>query len=226
MITVVDNYDSFTYNLVQQIERLAGERLRVIRNDEFEPEALLAEHPKAIVISPGPGTPGRAGRCIDLIRANTTIPLLGVCLGHQAIAEAFGAQVVRGALPVHGKVSAVRHHDANLFAGCPHPMQTARYHSLVVARETVPDFLQIDAETDDGAIMALSHRERPMYGIQFHPESYGTEGGDQLISNFLKLLWHPARMRGIPLEQATLAPSAGDSAASRGMTPDERQVRR
>jgi anthranilate synthase component 2 len=185
MITVVDNYDSFTYNLVQQIERLAGERLRVIRNDAFEPEALLAEKPRAIVISPGPGTPARAGRCIELIRANKTIPLLGVCLGHQAIAEAFGATVLRGALPVHGKISAVRHQGDRLFADCPVPMQTARYHSLVVQRETLPEFLVVDAETDDGAIMALSHTERPMFGIQFHPESYGTEGGDRLIQNFL-----------------------------------------
>jgi len=185
LITVVDNYDSFTYNLVQQIERLAGERLRVVRNDAFEPAELLAEQPKAIVISPGPGTPARAGRCIDLIRANETVPLLGVCLGHQAIAEAFGARVVRGALPVHGKVSEVVHRGERLFAGCPQPMQTARYHSLVVEHETVPDFLQVDAQTDDGAIMALSHRTRPIFGIQFHPESYGTAGGDQLIRNFL-----------------------------------------
>jgi anthranilate synthase component 2 len=185
MITVIDNYDSFTYNLVQQIERLAGERLEVLRNDEFDPEALLDANPKALVISPGPGTPARAGRCIDLIRANKTVPLLGVCLGHQAIAEAFGAQVVRGELPVHGKISEVRHGGANLFAGCPQPMQTARYHSLVVARETLPDFLQVDAQTDDGAIMALSHTERPVFGIQFHPESYGTSGGDRLIANFL-----------------------------------------
>lgn len=188
MITVVDNYDSFTYNLVQQLERLAGERLRVVRNDEFDPAALLAEKPSAIVISPGPGTPARAGRCIDLIRANESIPLLGVCLGHQAIAEAFGAKVVRGELPVHGKVSEVHHADANLFAGCPHPMHTARYHSLVVARDTLPDFLQVDAETDDGAIMAISHRDRPVFGIQFHPESYGTAGGDRLIENFLGAL--------------------------------------
>lgn len=185
MITVVDNYDSFTYNLVQQIERLAGERLRVIRNDAFDPAELIAENPTAIVISPGPGTPARAGRCIQLIRANTTIPLLGVCLGHQAIAEAFGAKVVRGSLPVHGKVSEVHHRGRRLFAGCPDPMQTARYHSLVVEESTVPDFLQIDAETEDGAIMALSHKERPIFGIQFHPESYGTTGGDQLIRNFL-----------------------------------------
>ena len=185
MITVVDNYDSFTYNLVQQIERLAGERLRVIRNDAFEPADLLAEKPKAIVISPGPGTPGRAGRCIELIQANQDIPLLGVCLGHQAIAEAFGAKVIRGALPVHGKVSEVHHRGERLFAGCPDPMHTARYHSLVVEEATVPEFLQVDAHTEDGAIMAISHRSRPIFGIQFHPESYGTTGGDQLIRNFL-----------------------------------------
>lgn len=185
MITVIDNYDSFTWNLVQQIERLAGERLEVIRNDAFEPDALLASKPKALVISPGPGTPARAGRCIDLIRANDSIPLLGVCLGHQAIGEAFGARVGRGDVPVHGKISAVHHKNERLFAGCPDPMQTARYHSLVVDRETLPDFLAIDAETDDGAIMALSHRQRPIFGIQFHPESFGTTGGDQLIRNFL-----------------------------------------
>ncbi len=186
MITVIDNYDSFTYNLVQQFERLAGERLRVIRNDEFEPAALLAENPRAIVISPGPGTPARAGRCIDLIRANESIPLLGVCLGHQAIAEAFGASIVRGSVPVHGKVSDVEHREEGLFAGCPHPMRTARYHSLIVEPETLPDFLRIDAETADATVMAISHRERPVFGIQFHPESYGTVGGDQLIANFLE----------------------------------------
>ena len=189
MITVIDNYDSFTYNLVQQIERLAGERLEVVRNDAFEPEALLAGKPDALVISPGPGTPSRAGRCIDLIhalsRASEPIPLLGVCLGHQAIGEAFGARVERGDLPVHGKISAVRHRNERLFAGCPDPMQTARYHSLVVDRATLPEFLAVDAETDDGAIMALSHRRRPIFGIQFHPESFGTTGGDRLILNFL-----------------------------------------
>jgi anthranilate synthase/aminodeoxychorismate synthase-like glutamine amidotransferase len=188
MITVIDNYDSFTYNLVQQLERLAGEPLRVIRNDAFEPQALLAEKPDAIVVSPGPGTPSRAGRIIDLIRANESIPLLGVCLGHQAIGEAFGARVSRGSVPVHGKVSEVRHDGAGLFAGCPRPMRTARYHSLVVERDSIPDFFSVDADTDDGAVMAISHRQRPIFGIQFHPESYGTSGGDQLIVNFLRVV--------------------------------------
>jgi anthranilate synthase component 2 len=186
MITVVDNYDSFTWNLVQQIERLSGEEVRVIRNDAFDPEALLAEKPKALVISPGPGTPARAGRVIDLIRANRTVPLLGVCLGHQAIGEAFGARVVRGPVPVHGKISEVRHEGRGLFEGCPAPMQSARYHSLVVDRDTLPDFLRVDAETAEGVIMALTHRKRPLFGIQFHPESYGTTGGDRLIENFLR----------------------------------------
>jgi anthranilate synthase/aminodeoxychorismate synthase-like glutamine amidotransferase len=185
MITVIDNYDSFTYNLVQQIERLAGERLEVVRNDAFEPEALLASRPRALVISPGPGTPARAGRCVELIRANQDIPLLGVCLGHQAIGEAFGARVLRGEVPVHGKVSEVRHRGERLFAGCPDPMRTARYHSLVVDRPSLPESFAVDAETEDGAVMAISHRERPIFGIQFHPESYGTAGGDQLILNFL-----------------------------------------
>jgi anthranilate synthase component II len=161
--------------------------VRVVRNDAFEPEALLAEHPRAIVISPGPGTPSRAGRCIELIRANRRLPLLGVCLGHQAIAEAFGARVVRGELPVHGKVSEVRHEGARLFDGCPRPMRSARYHSLIVDPATLPDAFAVDAQTDDGAVMAISHRTLPVFGIQFHPESYGTGGGDRLIVNFLRI---------------------------------------
>src|SRR6185369_7036783 len=143
MITVVDNYDSFTYNLVQQIERIAGERLRVIRNDAFDPDALLAERPRAIVISPGPGTPSRAGRIIDLIRRNDSIPLLGVCLGHQAIGEAFGANVIRGPVPVHGKVTDVVHRGERLFANCESPLQAARYLSLILERESLPEEFSI-----------------------------------------------------------------------------------
>jgi anthranilate synthase/aminodeoxychorismate synthase-like glutamine amidotransferase len=157
----------------------------VIRNDAFDPAALLESRPRAIVISPGPGTPSRAGRVVDLIRANAGIPLLGVCLGHQAIGEAFGASIVRGSVPVHGKVTEVQHHGSRLFAGCPQPMRTARYHSLVIDRATLPADLQVDATTEDGVIMAVSHRARPLFGIQFHPESFGTSCGDQLISNFL-----------------------------------------
>jgi anthranilate synthase/aminodeoxychorismate synthase-like glutamine amidotransferase len=188
MITVIDNYDSFTWNLVQQIERLAGMPLQVIRNDAFDPEALIEQEPEAIVISPGPGTPARAGRIVELIRANDAIPLLGVCLGHQAIGEAFGARVIRDRVPVHGKVSEVRHRGNGLFEGCPSPMRTARYHSLIVDRGTLPDCFEIEAETDDKVIMAMRHRERPLFGIQFHPESYGTDGGDTLIANFLTVV--------------------------------------
>ena len=227
MITVVDNYDSFTYNLVQQIERLAGERLRVVRNDAFDPDALLAEEPKALVISPGPGTPARAGRCTDLIRANTTIPLLGVCLGHQAIAEAFGARVIRGPVPVHGKVSAVHHRGERLFSGCPDPMETARYHSLVIEESTLHECLTVDARTDDGAIMAVSHRTRPVFGIQFHPESYGTRGGDLLILNFLSACEahrrpHSERSRGVPRSFVT---SARDAATPLALTLPEGGLR-
>src|SRR5207248_2660635 len=156
-------------------------------NDAFDVDALLAARPRAIVISPGPGTPSRAGCIIDLIRANASIPLLGVCLGHQAIGEAFGARIVRGALPVHGKVTEVVHRGARLFRGCESPMRTARYHSLVVDRGSLPDDFDVDAETTDGVVMAVSHRTRPIFGIQFHPESYGTTGGDALIRNFLEV---------------------------------------
>jgi anthranilate synthase component II len=187
MIVVIDNYDSFTFNLVQQIERIAGERLDVIRNDAFEPEQLVARRPSAIVISPGPGTPDRAGRILELIRIARDTPLLGVCLGHQAIGQACGANVVRGRVPVHGKVTAVTHESRGLFAGCPSPMIAARYHSLVVDRQSLPPQLRVDAETADGVVMGIAHRERPLYGIQFHPESYGTTGGDQIIVNFLAI---------------------------------------
>lgn len=170
---------------MQQIERLSGRPLVVVRNDEFEPAALIDSRPRAIVISPGPGTPSRAGRVLDLIRSNHSIPLLGVCLGHQALGEAFGARIVRGDLPVHGKVTEVRHESERLFAGCPQPMHTARYHSLVIERASMPGDLVVDAETPDGVIMAVSHRSRPLFGIQFHPESYGTSSGDRLIANFL-----------------------------------------
>ncbi len=173
---------------MQQIERLDGRACVVVRNDAFDPGELLASRPRAIVISPGPGTPSRAGRIVDLIRSDTSIPLLGVCLGHQALGEAYGARIVRGGVPVHGKVSVVRHRGERLFANCPDPMESARYHSLVVEAASLPDEFTVDAATEDGVIMAISHRERPLYGIQFHPESFGTGGGDQLVRNFLKAL--------------------------------------
>lgn len=187
MIAVIDNYDSFTFNLVQLIESLCDEQVRVVRNDAFEPAELLESQPGAIVVSPGPGVPSRAGRCVELVQRNEHIPLLGVCLGHQAIGEAFGARVSRGPLPVHGKLSEIRHGGAGLFEGCPQPIHGARYHSLVIERDSLPDSLRIDATTADELIMAVSHRQRPVYGIQFHPESYGTASGDRIMRNFLRL---------------------------------------
>jgi anthranilate synthase/aminodeoxychorismate synthase-like glutamine amidotransferase len=186
VITIIDNYDSFTWNLVQQIERLTGEDVTVVRNDAFDPGELLASSPDAIVISPGPGTPSRAGRIIELIRRNEATPLLGVCLGHQAIAEAFGARIVRDVVPVHGKVSDINHDGAGLFYDCPKPMRVARYHSLIVEPSSLPDVFTIDARAVDGTVMAIAHRERPIFGVQFHPESIGTIDGDQIIRNFLQ----------------------------------------
>jgi len=187
MITVIDNYDSFTWNLVQLIEEVGGEEVRVVRNDRYDVAELLASRPEAIVISPGPGTPARAGNVIETIRKAGDIPVLGICLGHQAIAEACGGRVIRGEVPVHGKASPVRHSGEGLFRGCASPIQAARYHSLVVERQSLPAGLRIDAETDDEVVMAISHRSRPLFGIQFHPESFGTQTGALLIRNFLEV---------------------------------------
>ncbi len=187
MIRMIDNYDSFTWNLVQLIETLTDEPVDVVRNDQFEVEALIDELPTAIIISPGPGTPERAGGSVELVRTNHSIPLLGVCLGHQAITVAFGGKVVRGPVPRHGKPSQIRHENEGLFEGCPQPMTGIRYHSLMSERESLPAELRIDAESDDGIIMGITHRERPIYGVQFHPESFGTEGGETLMRNFLRV---------------------------------------
>ena len=187
MITVIDNYDSFTYNLVQQIERLSGERTNVIRNDAFGVGELINSKPTAIVISPGPGVPKGAGHSMGVARSSGDIPLLGICLGHQVIAESFGSKIIRGSDPVHGKTNSVHHEGVGLFENCESPLQGARYHSLVIDPESIPEMLRVDARTDDGAIMAISHRDRPIFGVQFHPESYGTLGGDELIRNFLRL---------------------------------------
>ena len=185
MITVVDNYDSFTWNLVQLIETLTDEPVDVIRNDAFEVETLLESSPAAIVISPGPGTPERAGRSVELVRRNLSIPMLGVCLGHQAITVACGGSVVQGPMPRHGKPSTIRHEGAGLFAGCPRPMTAIRYHSLVSDRDSLPPELRIDADSEDGIIMGIAHATRPVFGVQFHPESFGTDGGEILMGNFL-----------------------------------------
>ena len=185
-VLLIDNYDSFTFNLAQYLGEL-GHAPIVRRNDQITVHDVEEMHPGRIVISPGPGPPEHAGISVDVIRTmGQRVPVLGVCLGHQAIGEAFGGRVIRGAVPVHGKVTEVRHANARMFAGCPMPMRTARYHSLVIERDSLPSEFIIDAETDDATVMAVSHKTRPIFGIQFHPESFGTECGDTIIENFLR----------------------------------------
>ena len=185
MILLIDNYDSFTYNLYQYLGEM-GADLKVIRNDEMTADAALALGPERIVISPGPGNPDQAGISLELIRRlGTSRPLLGVCLGHQALGQAFGGKVVRAPRLMHGKVSEVRHDGRTIFAGLPPTLTATRYHSLVVQRDTVPDCLEISAWTDDGLVMGLRHRTLPLEGVQFHPESILTTSGKDLLRNFL-----------------------------------------
>jgi anthranilate synthase/aminodeoxychorismate synthase-like glutamine amidotransferase len=186
MILLVDNYDSFTYNLYQYLGELGAE-LRVVRNDEISANEALGLRPAAIVISPGPGTPDQAGISLDLIRtAAGRVPLLGVCLGHQCLGQAFGGRVVRAPKLMHGKTSPIRHDGRNIFAGLSDPFTATRYHSLVVARDGLPDCLEVSAWTDDGVVMGLRHREHPLEGVQFHPESILTDSGKTLLRNFLQ----------------------------------------
>ena len=182
---MVDNYDSFTFNLVQYLQEL-GIRVITRRNDERTAAALLAERPDFLVLSPGPSSPDQAGVCLALIAAAAAadVPLLGVCLGHQAIGQAFGGKVLRAALPMHGKVSAVTHRSQGVFAGLPSPFTATRYHSLIVERASLPACLEVSAETADGTIMGLRHRERLIEGVQFHPESVLTEHGHAMLANF------------------------------------------
>jgi len=186
MIVLIDNYDSFTYNLYQYLCEL-GADVRVIRNDAATVAAIVAMAPERVVLSPGPCTPNEAGICVPLIRALAgKVPILGVCLGHQAIGAAYGGEVVRAPNLMHGKVSAVHHTEQGVFRGLPSPFTAIRYHSLVVARETLPDVLEVTAETADGLVMGFRHREIPsLEGVQFHPESILTEHGHQLLGNFL-----------------------------------------
>jgi anthranilate synthase component II len=190
-VLMIDNYDSFTWNLVHYLGALGAE-LIVKRNDELDIAGIKALSPEAIVLSPGPCTPNEAGVCLDAIRAlSADIPMLGVCLGHQAMGQAFGGNVVRTG-PMHGKLSTVHHRGKSVFHGINGPFQATRYHSLVVKRETWPDVLEITAETEDGLVMGLCHRERPSHGIQFHPESILSEHGHLMLRNFLDLArdWH------------------------------------
>ena len=187
MLLVIDNYDSFTYNLVQYLGEL-GQQVRVVRNNEVSVDEVERMCPEAIVISPGPCTPNEAGISLEVIsRLAGKIPILGVCLGHQAIGQAFGGKVIRAKEVVHGKTSRVFHDDKGLFAGLPNPFEATRYHSLIVERASLPDCLEITAKTWDEEIMGLRHKSLPVEGVQFHPESFLTKVGKDLLRNFLRL---------------------------------------
>ncbi|HWI60743.1 MAG TPA: aminodeoxychorismate/anthranilate synthase component II [Symbiobacteriaceae bacterium] len=187
MILVIDNYDSFTFNLVQFLGEL-GADLQVYRNDQLTVDEVRRLSPAKIIISPGPCTPNEAGISMDVIREmGPTTPTLGVCLGHQSIGQVYGGTVCRAPYLMHGKVSRIRHKGEGLFAGLPDPMTATRYHSLIVDRDSLPSDLEVTAETEDGLIMGMRHKEHPVYGVQFHPESILTEGGKQLLANFLAL---------------------------------------
>jgi len=187
-ILLIDNYDSFTYNLVHYLSAL-GATVEVIRNDAKSAKDMLGMKPSGIVISPGPATPNEAGVCLELLSLNQgRIPLFGVCLGHQSIGQAYGGTVVRAPQVMHGKTSAVTHTGKGVFRGIPSPFTATRYHSLIVERASLPDCLEITAETADGIIMGLQHRTQPVFGVQFHPESIASEHGHDLLKNFLELL--------------------------------------
>jgi len=186
-VTLIDNYDSFTFNLVHYLGEL-GADVTVWRNDERTVAEIVADEPDAIVLSPGPCTPNEAGISLELVRAaSAATPMLGVCLGHQAIGQAFGGDVVRAPRPMHGKVSRVTPKSRGLFRGVNGPFQATRYHSLIIERATAPADLEITAESDEGLIMAVSHRERPVHGVQFHPESIASEHGRTILNNFLDI---------------------------------------
>ena len=187
MVVVIDNYDSFTYNLVQYLGEL-GQELKVVRNDAMTVDQIAALRPERIVISPGPCTPKEAGISVDTIkRLAGNIPILGVCLGHQSIGEAFGGEVVRAERLMHGKTSMIRHDQRTIFRNLPNPFEATRYHSLIVRRETLPSCLEVSAETAEGEIMGLRHRTLRVEGVQFHPESILTRPGKDLLRNFLSL---------------------------------------
>ena len=188
MLLLIDNYDSFTYNLVHYFGEL-GAKMEIYRNDALSADEALGLRPQAIVLSPGPCDPDQAGICLELIEKNAgNIPLLGVCLGHQAIGQAYGGKVVRAPNLMHGKVSDIKHTEKGVFAGVPTPFLATRYHSLMVERQSLPDCLEVTAETDDGIIMGLAHQEYPIHGVQFHPESIASEQGHELLKNFLTVV--------------------------------------
>ena len=187
MVLIIDNYDSFTYNLVQYLGEMNVE-MQVHRNDQITLKQIREIKPDRILISPGPCSPRESGLSNDIIREfGRTTPTFGVCLGHQCIGHTFGAQVVVNYRMMHGKTSLIQHNGKDLFEGIPNPFAATRYHSLVIQRDTLPDFLEITAETDEGEIMGVKHKELPIWGVQFHPESILTESGRQILKNFLKL---------------------------------------
>lgn len=188
MIILIDNYDSFTYNLVQYLGDL-DVQANVFRNDQITVDEILKQNPKGLMISPGPSDPDHAGICLDLVKAadDNDIPLFGVCLGHQTIGQAFGGKIVRDK-PIHGKIHPITHNDKSVFKGLNSPLDVTRYHSLIIERETLPDTLEITAETDDGIIMGVQHVSKPIHGVQFHPESIKTDHGHAMLQNFTDIL--------------------------------------
>ncbi|KAB2912049.1 MAG: aminodeoxychorismate/anthranilate synthase component II [Hyphomicrobiaceae bacterium] len=195
MLLLIDNYDSFTYNLVHYLGEL-GAGCEVFRNDRITVAEALKLRPKGIVLSPGPCTPNEAGICLELIeKAGPKIPLLGVCLGHQAIGQVYGGKVIRGPVPMHGKLSKITHTGKGVFKGLPKSFEVTRYHSLIVERDGLPDCLTITAKTADGLIMGLQHKTHPVHGVQFHPESIASENGHALLANFLELAGLSPRRR-------------------------------
>jgi anthranilate synthase component 2 len=188
MLLLIDNYDSFTYNLFHYLGELGADTV-VRRNDEIDVQQAIALNPSAIILSPGPCTPDDAGICLALVEAaaETRTPLIGVCLGHQSIGQAFGGKVVRAGEIVHGKLGTIHHRATGVFAGLPSPLRATRYHSLIVERASLPDSLEITAELQDGTIMGFAHRQLPIHGVQFHPESIASEHGHALLRNFLDL---------------------------------------
>jgi anthranilate synthase component 2 len=202
VLTLIDNYDSFTYNLVHFLGEL-GATARVYRNDKISVDEVMAEKPSAIVLSPGPCDPDRAGICLDLIkRAGPEVPILGVCLGHQAIGQVYGGRIVRAPTLMHGKLSKVHHTGQGVFEGIAQDFSATRYHSLIIDRASLPEELEITATTNDGLIMGVRHKSYPVHGVQFHPESIASEHGHQLLANFLDLARVDRRIRGAEARDA------------------------
>ncbi len=213
MILLIDNYDSFVFNLARYVTEL-GVESEVVRNDAISVAHAIEMKPQAIILSPGPCTPAEAGICVDLAReVSGTIPLLGVCLGHQAIAAAFGADIVRAPEPVHGRTSLVTHDGRSLFQGLPNPLRVTRYHSLVADEKSLPDELEVTSRTADGLVMAFEHRQHSTYGVQFHPESILTQTGHALVRNFLLL-------SGIEALDVPAGDSLGAGGIGAGVVPD------